>query len=90
VLSASGLPLGITAAGNWTTGRLTLHATESLVVVSDGVVRMHGGPDETVAAAQRAVRETPGVNDIALRLSSPTSMRRRPADVTVVVLRPRV
>jgi serine phosphatase RsbU (regulator of sigma subunit) len=90
VLSASGLPLGITAAGNWTTGRLSLRATDSLVVVSDGVVRMHGGVEQTVAAAERAVHETPAVNDIALRLSSPSSTRRRPADVTVVVLRPRV
>jgi serine phosphatase RsbU (regulator of sigma subunit) len=89
MLSESGLPLGIAASGNWAAGRLSLDHSEFLIVASDGVVRMHGGVEETLAAAQRAVQETGEVNEVAMRLSSPSSARRRPADVTVVVLRPR-
>jgi hypothetical protein len=59
-----------------------------LLVVSEGVLTLHGGLERTLVAAQLAINEGTALRELPSRLASPARSAGRRGDLTVVALRP--
>jgi hypothetical protein len=87
---SSGLPLGLIAGHRWEPSTVQLGPADILLVVSEGVLSLHGGLEATLVAAQLAVNECTSLRELPLQLASPARSARRSSDVTVVALRPQL
>jgi hypothetical protein len=84
----SGLPVGLVAGQRWEASRVRLRPQDVLLVVSEGVLTLHGGLERTLVAAQLAINEGTALRELPSRLASPARSAGRRGDLTVVALRP--
>jgi hypothetical protein len=85
---ASGLPLGVVAGTRWEPTTVRLRPADTLLVVSEAVLSLHGGLEGTLVAAQLAVNDDEPLRELPLRLSARARTARRAGDVTVAAVRP--
>jgi serine phosphatase RsbU (regulator of sigma subunit) len=81
------LPLGIRVTDSWKTRTTHLEPAELLVSVSDGVLDLFGGTEETIDGMSAIARRDPEPAAIVAALAALAERTPHDDDVTVVVVR---
>lgn len=87
VLPSRDLPLGLRLTDAWQTQTTTLAPSELLVSVSDGVLDLFGGEEETIRGMARIARGNPDPAAIVATMTALADRTPHDDDVTVVALR---
>jgi hypothetical protein len=85
-LEATGLPIGIVAAGEWAHGEASLEPGDRLVTFTDGVLDLFDGTLASLDEVAAIVRAAATPHDAVARFAELTASTRASDDVTVVVV----
>lgn len=85
-LTSADLPVGVETVGSWTEHEVSLHAGDTLLSVSDGLLDLFGGAGQALADIAQLARDHPGADDLVGEIHRLARLGTAVDDVTAVAI----